>query len=100
MQNLDIDDPLIMEERILDLKYRSQRIEQELEVLREMQGAEQGYNYKDRMKRKLKNPIERKYAEKILDLETRVQDKMNFMLREKLEMMAKIQQSLMAKDEV
>lgn len=55
-----------------------------------MQGAEQGYNYKDRMKRKLKNPIERKYAEKILDLETRVQDKMNFMLREKLEMMAKI----------
>ena len=27
MQNLDIDDPLIMEERILDLKYRSQRIE-------------------------------------------------------------------------
>jgi hypothetical protein len=57
MQNIDIDDPLVLEERILDLRYRSQRINKELEILREMSGNEQGFNYKDRLKRKLKNPV-------------------------------------------
>ena len=35
MQNIDIDDPLVLEERILDLRFRAQRLEKELEVLRE-----------------------------------------------------------------
>ena len=40
MQNIDIDDPLVLEERILDLRFRAQRLEKELEVLRETSGNE------------------------------------------------------------
>ena len=40
MQNIDIDDPLVLEERILDLRFRAQRLEKELEVLRETSGKE------------------------------------------------------------
>jgi hypothetical protein len=42
MGSTDIDDPLVLEERILDLKYRSRKLEQELEVLRETVGALDG----------------------------------------------------------
>lgn len=56
MQNIDIDDPLILEERILDLRFRSQRLDKELDILRETSGNEQGFNYKDRVKRKVNNP--------------------------------------------
>lgn len=40
MQNIDIDDPLVLEERILDLRFRSQRLERELEIMRETSGDE------------------------------------------------------------
>jgi hypothetical protein len=40
MQNIDIDDPLELEEKILDLRYRSERLDNELEVLRETSGNE------------------------------------------------------------
>ncbi len=72
MQNIDIDDPLVLEERILDLRFRGQRLEKELEILRETSGNEQGFNYKDRLKRKLRNPVQKQYADKILTLEGRL----------------------------
>ena len=50
MQNIDIDDPLVLEERILDLRFRAQRLQKELEVLRETSGKEQGFNHKERLK--------------------------------------------------
>ena len=40
MQNIDIDDPIDMEEKVLDLRYRSVRLENELEVMRETVGDE------------------------------------------------------------
>jgi hypothetical protein len=72
MKNVDIDDPLILEERILDLRFRGMRLEKELEILRETSGAEQGFNYKDRLKRKMRNPVQKKFADKLLTLENRL----------------------------
>ena len=42
MQNINIDDPLELEEKILDLRYRSLRLESELEIIKETSGREQG----------------------------------------------------------
>eukprot|EP00347_Sterkiella_histriomuscorum_P000238 403376652 len=100
MQNIDIDDPLILEERILDLRFRSQRLERELEIMRETSGEEQGFNYKDRVRRKMKNPMQKKFADKILNLEERLNNKVSNILFEKIHIENKIQQSLMAKDQV
>ncbi|CDW82059.1 ef hand family protein [Stylonychia lemnae] len=100
MQNVDIDDPLILEERILDLRYRSERIEKELEFLRETSANEQGIDLKERIRRKMKNPMEKKYANKILALESRLANKISNTMFEKIMLEDKIKQSLMAKDQV
>ena len=58
MTGLDIQDPLVLEERILDLKYRLRRLENELEVLKETRDMEYGYdNLKERLKQKAANPL-------------------------------------------
>ena len=100
MQNIDIDDPLVLEERILDLRYRSQRIGKELEILRELSGNEQGFNHKDRLKRKMKNPVQKQFADKILTLEGRLQNKLGMVMQEKVDLETKIKRSMMAKDDV
>jgi hypothetical protein len=48
MQGINIDDPLVLEERILDLKFRLRRLENELEILRETRGLEHGFDKEDR----------------------------------------------------
>lgn len=50
------------------------------------------------MKRKTKNPLQKKYAEKIKILEARVGDKMGLVMLEKVEFENKIKQNLMIKD--
>jgi hypothetical protein len=40
MQGMEVDDPMILEERILDLKYRSRLLESELSVLKQTVGAD------------------------------------------------------------
>ena len=40
MSGVNIDDPLVLEERILDLRFRTKKLESELEILRETSGAE------------------------------------------------------------
>lgn len=79
MQGLNIDDPLVLEERILDLKYRFRRLNTELEVLRETRGLEHGF---DKTKKLNKNPMQKKFADKIKVLETRLSDKVNEMKNE------------------
>ena len=72
MQGLDIEDPLILEERILDLRYRSRRLESELEVLKGTIGIEAG-------KSKVtvaKNPLQSKLAGKIKGLELKMEEKL------------------------
>lgn len=73
MQNVDVDDPLVLEERILDLRYRARRLEKEVEMLREASGDYAlGFNFKDKLKRRMKNPLQKKFADKILTLESRL----------------------------
>jgi len=48
----------------------------------------------------MKNPLEKKYAERILTLESKLSDKVQFTLFEKIMLEDKIKRSLMAKDEV
>lgn len=44
IKGLNIDDPIELEERILDLRYRLKRLEKELNVLRETRGREHGFD--------------------------------------------------------
>lgn len=48
----------------------------------------------------MKNPLEKKYADRILTLESKLADKVQFTLFEKIMLEDKIKRSLMAKDEV
>lgn len=52
------------------------------------------------MKQKMKNPMQRKLADKIKVLEGRLTDKMGILMQEKLELETKIKSGLMAKDSV
>lgn len=40
MVGTNIDDPLVLEERILDLKYRNRKLEEELNLIKEASGFE------------------------------------------------------------
>lgn len=97
MQGLDIDDPLILEERILDLRYRSRRLESELQVLKDTIGFEAG-NLKS--KNKSKNMMHSKLALKIKGLELKMTDKVELLMKEKLDYELKIKTNLMASDKV
>ncbi len=72
------------------MRFRSQRLESELDVLRETSGNEQGFNYKDRLKRKMKNPMQKKMADKIKILEGRLNDKVGILMLEKVTLENKI----------
>ncbi len=100
MQDINIDDPLILEERILDLKYRVKYLDKELHVLREANGEAGGMSYKDLVKQKMRGPMQKKYADKIKLLEGRLTDKMKTTFGFKMEVEAKINENLLAKDKV
>jgi hypothetical protein len=48
----------------------------------------------------MKNPLSKKFADKILVLEGRLNDKMGMILQERLTVESKINNNLMAKDKV
>ncbi len=95
MSGMDVEDPLILEERILDLKYRTRLLESEMSVLKQTVGADMlnGVN-------KGKGKASSKMAEKLIGLELKMNEKMQVSMQEKLEFENKIKNTLMAKDAV
>lgn len=51
MGNVKINDPLVLEERSLDLQYRNRRLESELKVLRQSGGKQTQHGMKAEFKR-------------------------------------------------
>jgi hypothetical protein len=69
MSGIDIDDPLVVEERILDLRFRLRRLEADLELLRETKEADIGFDLKEKVQKKLNNYNNKDFANKIISLE-------------------------------
>ena len=84
MSNVNIDDPIELEEKTLDLRYRSRRLEKELLLLRKVNG-----DLGNRV-RQGKNPQESRMADKIKSLENQLETKIANNQNEKLELEEKI----------
>ena len=97
MSNVDIDDPIDLEEKALDLRYRAQHLEQELMLLRSKNG-EVGNRVRGAEARK--KAMEQILAEKVKALENQVVDKQICDKGEDQVMDDKIRTALMAKDQV
>ena len=69
MSNIDIDDPIELEEKTLDLRFRTKRLENDLILLRKTNGE-----IGNRVRQK-KNPVELRLAEKIKSLENKLESK-------------------------
>ena len=89
MGGVNISDPLVIEERILDLQYRNRRLEQELKVLRQQPGGKQD------KKKELKKMAEQLLAAEADDLEKTAKAK-----QVEKELEDKMRSDLMAKDKV
>lgn len=48
----------------------------------------------------MKNPVQKQFADKILTLEGRLQNKLGMVMQEKVDLETKIKRSMMAKDDV
>lgn len=59
MQGINIDDPLVLEEKILDLKFRTRYLIHELGILREARGIESGFDIEDRLRHRTKYTLEK-----------------------------------------
>ena len=97
MSNINIDDPIELEEKTLDLKFRSRRLEQELMILRSKNG-EIGNLARGAEARK--RAMERKLAEKVKELESKFEDKMKAQQMDDASIENRIKDSMMAKDQV
>lgn len=97
MSNINIDDPIELEEKTLDLKFRSRRLEQELMILRSKNG-EIGNLARGAEARK--RAMERKLAEKVKELESKFENKLMAQKDEDASIESRIKEAMMAKDQV
>lgn len=96
MCNVNIDDPIDLEEKALDLKFRTSRLESELMVLRKANG-DIGNRVRGNIGKNLQHV---KMTDKIKSLEDKLTAKQEEAKLEKLALEDKIKQGLMAKDQV
>jgi len=97
MSDINIDDPIELEEKTLDLKFRSRRLEQELMILRSKNG-EIGNLARGAEARK--RAMERKLAEKVKELESKFENKLIAQKEEDASIESRIKEAMMAKDQV
>jgi hypothetical protein len=97
MAGINIDDPIELEEKALDLRYRTKRLERELNLLKRTNGD---IGNRVRGADAKKKAQEAKMAERLKNLESELQAKKVQVTTQKQELEIKIQQQLMAKDQV
>lgn len=100
MGEIASDDPIELEEKTLDLKFRSQRLESELMVLRKTNNGIGNRVMRGSGNQGMQQALQRAMAGKIKSLESQLVAKKAEAKTEKQEIEDKIKASLMAKDQV